>query len=45
VDDVARTNELGPPKEAYEAPRLEDLGDVDALTQATGASVIDTTDN
>jgi hypothetical protein len=42
MDDVARTDELPSPKQAYEPPRLDELGNVDELTAATdNASVVD----
>jgi hypothetical protein len=35
MDDVARTNELPSPREAYEPPRLDELGTVDEFTSVT----------
>jgi hypothetical protein len=45
VNDVAKTSEPRPPKEAYEAPRLEDLGEVDELTRTVGGSPVDLDDS
>jgi hypothetical protein len=41
MDDVARTDELPSSLEAYEPPRLDDLGRVDELTERPGISVQD----
>lgn len=40
MDDVASTDELHP-KEAYEPPRLDELGKVDELTETVGGSQVD----
>lgn len=45
MDDVAKTSEPRPPKEAYEAPRLDDLGEVNVLTRTVGGSPLDLDDN
>jgi len=41
VDDVTKTSEPQPPRESYEAPRLDDLGEVHVLTQIVGGSSLD----
>ena len=44
MDDVARTDELPSPREAYEPPRLDELGKVDELTERPpGGSILDGT--
>jgi hypothetical protein len=45
MDDIPDTRRSDPLPEAYEAPRVTDLGDVGALTGATGASPVDFDDN
>jgi len=43
VDDVARPDELPSPRDAYEPPRLDELGEIAEFTagQTDNASVLD----
>jgi hypothetical protein len=41
VDDAAKANESPRSPEAYEAPRVVDLGDVHALTKIVSGSPLD----
>lgn len=41
MDDLTKTSEPQPPRESYESPRLEDLGDVHLLTRIVTSSPLD----